>query len=330
MTDAPENHQESTAAPAAAGKKWAVAGLVVSIVFVLVCLVGAKMVYDRERLAPVGVTYYPAPYADDARCTDFLSALPEDIGDFTRVPIIDPAPAGAAAFSFDSRTRITVRCGVDLPFQYTALSDTVDTAGVTWLKVTDPTTGSDLVSFYTTNRFPVAVVTTTTGQLRDNDPLDMVAGAAETLQVHRHPLNPTPLSGLETVAGGTGKSDCTKLLQALPATIGGSAGYTRATPDQLADAGVEQPAAAWVADGLEPVVLRCGVPNSAEYKPGVSLQQVNGIAWFEDTVLSNGTTAGTWYLQGRSTTVAVSVPQSVAPTAMLEISDTIADNIGEK
>ncbi|MBN9644601.1 DUF3515 domain-containing protein [Corynebacterium mendelii] len=320
--------QPTTAPPA--NRRWAVIALVISIIFVLACLVGAKLVYDNERLAPVGVAYYPAPHADDDQCSSLITALPEDIGDFTRVPIIDPAPAGVAAFAMDSTTRITVRCGVDMPLQYTELSDTVDTGAITWLEVTDPTPGSDLASYYTTNRFPVVVVTTTGArQQQSTGPLTAVAGAADALSPTEQDTHPVPLSDLP--ADDTQPMPvCDAVIDALPDTLGGSANYRRVDEATLSRAGVPQPAAAWVSRGLEPVVVRCGVANSPAVVPGATLQQVDDIAWFQDTVLNNGTTSGTWYSQGRDTTVAASVPQPVAATVMLEISQAVAATTGTR
>ncbi|MDN6246069.1 MAG: DUF3515 domain-containing protein, partial [Corynebacterium casei] len=92
----------------------------------------------------------------------------------------------------------------------------------------------------------------------------------------------------------------------------------------------EENTAAWSAPGFEPIVIRCGVAPPAGYEPGEQLQQINDIPWFQDTTLGEGTTAGTWYALGRATDIAVSAPQGVANTALVELGEIISANTAEQ
>lgn len=64
--------------------------------------------------------------------------------------------------------------------------------------------------------------------------------------------------------------------------------------------------------------------NPENYKPGVQLQQVNDVPWFEDTTLAEGTTGGTWFALGRANDLALFAPQDVANSALVRMSDTLA------
>ena len=101
-------------------------------------------------------------------------------------------------------------------------------------------------------------------------------------------------------------------------------GYSRRT-----DAGGKD---TWVysAPGREEIVVRCGVAAPENYSAGVQLQQVNDVPWFEDTTLAEGTTAGTWFALGRADDLALSAPQDAANSALVRLSDALAEATPEQ
>ncbi|MDO5077972.1 DUF3515 domain-containing protein [Corynebacterium sp.] len=286
--------------------------LVLAVLLVVGVLTGAKIVYDRAAHQPVGMSIVDAP--DAAACGPLLDALPDTLARHPRAELADPAPEGAAAWASNSTDRITLRCGITLPLQYTKLSETTQAAGAAWLRVKDATPGANLETWYTVDRFPIVAVTAAA------DATDPVAGLDEALSkldAKKFEPHPVPLTDLKR-----GNADaCPQLMNALPETLG---------EYQRSDIKLEQTMAAWTATGLEPIVLRCGVADAPGYAAGAQLQQVDNVPWFLDTTLASGTTAGTWYALGRSANVAVSMPQSAGNTALVEFTTAIDRNLSEQ
>ncbi|MCK7661600.1 DUF3515 domain-containing protein [Corynebacterium antarcticum] len=296
-----------------------------SVALVIATLIGAKIVYRKAALQPVSMSTIDSPDADSTECSRFLDALPGELSGHPRAELADPAPAGAAAWRSNSVSRITLRCGVSLPLQFTTLSDTTDVNGTDWVRVDDATTGSSLRTWFAVNRTPVVAVTADDRALDDGEsPVEELSAALGTLDRTDPAPAPAPLSEL-----GPGSSDegCDKLLPSLPEKLGGAVGYTRVDGDRINAAGLPAGSAAWTAPGAAPVVLRCGVADAPSYEPGVQVQQVNDITWYHDTTLANGTTAGTWYALGRTANVAVSMPQAAGSTAIVGLGDAISRNI---
>ncbi|HZQ30657.1 MAG TPA: DUF3515 domain-containing protein [Mycobacterium sp.] len=110
--------------------------------------------------------------------------------------------------------------------------------------------------------------------------------------------------------------ECKTLMAALPQHL---ADFERATP---ADP-VPPATAAWrSAKVAQPVVLRCGVGQPAEFVVGVQLQEINGVEWFP---LPDPATARTTYLAvDRPVYVALTVPDGSGGAPVQEIADVLA------
>lgn len=304
--------------PSRSGRAAIYLSLVLAVALVLGVVVGAKVVFDRVAKQPVPMSDLPAPLADSPECASFLDTLPDELIGHDRAEILEPAPDGVAAWSSSSVERVTLRCGVDLPLQYTAYAPTEEVDGVEWLRITDATPGSTLQTWYAVDREQVVAVTADAESLgRHAEPVSGLSGSVATLPAAEHEPFPAPLSQL--AAGDT--AVCGDLLAALPDTV--------AEDHERIDV-PEDHTVAWVADGREPVVLRCGVAPPENYQPGIQLNQVNDIVWFEDTVLASGTTAGTWFALGRETDIAVSTPQDVSSEVLVQLGDVIAAETAEQ
>lgn len=289
-----------------------------AVALVLGVLVGARVFFNRVALQPVAMTELPAPEASSAECTSLIDALPSTLADLKRAELAEPAPEGAAAWQASSTERITLRCGVDAPAQYTPYAQTEDIDGARWLRVNDATPGSTLATWFTVDRSPVLAVTADTQQLRDGTaPVAGIDTAALTGPAPEQ--HPAPLADL-AAGGGAGAASCGSLLAAAPDSI--SDGYTRV------DAVSEQ-TVAWSAEGQDAIVLRCGVADPENYGPGARLDQINGVPWFEDVKLANGTTASTWYAMGRDVQVAASLPQAESNEAITNLTNLVAEHTGQ-
>lgn len=287
-----------------------------AVALVLGVLVGARVFFNRVALQPVAMTQLPAPEASSAECTSLIDALPSTLANLKRAELAEPAPEGAAAWQASSTERITLRCGVDAPAQYTPYAQTEDIDGARWLRVNDATPGSTLATWFTVDRSPVLAVTADTQQLRDGTaPVAGLDTAALTGPAPEQ--RPAPLADL-TAAGDSSK--CDNLLAAAPESI--AENYTRV------DAVSEQ-TVVWSATGQDAIVLRCGVADPANYGPGARLDQINGVPWFEDVKLANGTTASTWYAMGRDVQVAASLPQAESNEAITNLTNLIAEHTAQ-
>ncbi len=304
-----------------------VIALVLSLLLTAGVLVGARVLLGPAGQQQVAMSTLPAPEAESEECAALIESLPGSAFGHTRAQIIEPVPAGVAAWSSSELERVTLRCGVDMPFQYTELAETVEVDGVTWLPVADVTAGSSLQTWYSVDRFPVVAITADDMSTDNADtPVAPFTDAVGALEQRDGEPFPAPLSQL---AAGSG--NCSALIDALPPTLEVGSGEDAITYELIDDpamaaAGYGDDAVAWKSAGLEPIVVRCGVEPSENYEAGAVLQQINDIPWFEDTILATGTTSATWYALGRETDIAVSLPQ-YAGGALVQISEAIEEHV---
>lgn len=285
-----------------------------AIAFTLAVLFGARYVFNRAADQPVAMAEVPAPDAGSAECADFVANLPKKVLGYQRAELAEPAPAGAAAWQHSSTQRVTLRCGVDMPLQYNAYSQTQDVGGATWVRV-DDTPGSSMATWFTTDRSPVIAVTADTRQLGGHEsPVEQIDAGRLPLQDHQPA--PAPLSQL---AAGDAAA-CAGFRQRAPESIGEGYSLVDAADDPVNDSNT----VAWTAPGREPVVARCGVAAPENYRPGAQLAQVNGLPWFEDTEAGNGVTADTWYALGLPAVVAASIPATGGNEVVTNLSDYVS------
>ncbi|MGV0422763.1 DUF3515 domain-containing protein [Corynebacterium sanguinis] len=285
--------------------------LVLAVALIVGVLVGAKFYFNRVALTPVSMPELPSPLAGSPECASLLDALPNTLMGHRRAEIAEPAPAGAAAWQSSSTERVTLRCGVDIPLQYTEYTPTFEAGGVQWMRIDDPIAGSNLTTWYTTDRSPVVAVTANGGTGDAARALADVNVAA--LPEATHTPAPAPLSQLAD-GPATEAGTCDALLSALPQSP--AEGYTRLDVEQ-------ERTVAWQAEGKEPILLRCNVAPPENYEPGLQLYQINGVTWFEDTELADNPSASTWFALGRDAVIAVHLPQGEGNAAVTALSEAI-------
>ncbi|GAA1470768.1 DUF3515 domain-containing protein [Corynebacterium felinum] len=289
-----------------------VIALVLGVLLVIGTLVGAKVAYNRAALQPVSMATLDTPDAQSVECKEFIAALPNKVLGHPRAELVDPAPAGAAAWRSSSTQQVTLRCGVQLPLQFSALSTLRDDAGTAWLTIKDVTPSSTMQTWYAVHKEKVVAVTTDAEGLAGADsPVTDLGSALMVLKETEHQPHPVPLT--ELVADKSER--CDALVKHLPEQI---SEYQRSLIS------LDKGMAAWVAEGLEPIVLRCGVAFPESYTPGVKVTQVDDVVWFEDTIVGNGTTASYWYALGRDAGVVVSMPQAVGNSALVVLGEVMS------
>ncbi|MDK4291088.1 DUF3515 domain-containing protein [Corynebacterium pseudodiphtheriticum] len=359
----PDNELAATDPVEGIGRAPIYTSLGLSLGLVAVVLAGARIIGGGAPT--VTLSDLPAEHADSAECQQLIDSLPDEVADLPRAEIAEPAPAGVAAWAAGSsgaggnyRDQVSLRCGVDTPFQYSEYSHTqvVEADGASssenssgsasdgntateWLEVQDQTPGSTLTTWYSTNRFPTVAVTVDragNGTAGDDGADDGAGGnatapdsaAATTREAHK------------AIAQLTGATESLELHkhQPHPAPLSelasGSSGdlaacqslisaaqdgFTPAEDYELYD-DTAKDTIAWTHPGYEPIVLRCGIADP-DVPLGERLQQINEVPWFENTVLADGTTASTWYPLGREVAVAVSTPQAAAQESLSRITE---------
>ena len=115
--------------------------LLISAIVVAAGAIVAILALAVARQAPpspptVAVAAVPAPRADSTECRDLLGALPDQLGDYRRAPMAEPAPAGAAAWKSDGEP-VVLRCGLDRPVEFVVGSPLQVVDAVQWFELAD-------------------------------------------------------------------------------------------------------------------------------------------------------------------------------------------------
>ncbi len=117
----------------------------------------------REAPRPVAVPAVPAPQAESPACRSLAAALPQRLGDYQRVAIAQPAPAGATAWrSAPDGEPVVLRCGLDRPAGFVVGSPIQVVDRVQWFEVSagrQPAGGAGASTWCTVDR-PVYVTLT--------------------------------------------------------------------------------------------------------------------------------------------------------------------------
>lgn len=305
-----------------------IVALGLAIVLVIGVLLGARVVSDQAASQPVQLGELPGGNPDHPACAPLIDELPEEAAGLDRAEIQEPVPAGAAVWTGGEADELTLRCGVELPFQYTSLSETTEAEDTEWLHVKDPTTDS-LQTWYTVDRSPAIALTLyqVDAEVTTEDLAADLGAAISSVPGTEPEPRDTPLADMAPAAADATER-CTALMDNLPESFGNDPEYTRAS---IADTGLPADTdAAWTAPGHEPVVLRCGVAPPENYEAGAMLNQVNEVPWFEDTTLANGTTSSTWFALGRDIDIAVNVPQASGNAAVVSLGEAIVEHTDEQ
>lgn len=382
---------DDSTSPVSTPRYLLVLSTVLAILLIVVVIAAAKITMDKKVYAPVAMGPVDAPEASSQVCSDFVAALPRDLDRFRSVEVRDPAPEGAAAYRDSSGAELSVRCGVNVPDQYTVLSPVFTSGDARWTAVSDATPGSDLRTWYAVGGSPAVAVTASSDV---GSALEGVGSTISSLYDANSPAKPAPYPLSEApVAGGSGGSSgaggsggagasggsgeagtsggatespaCRKFLKSLPDALGdwrlvhisagskhggntgddksgngkssssGSDGGSKVkNPDALPE-GVDESvfdkapsgSATYLAEGHEPVVIRCGLEMPESYEPGANLTQVDDVPWFSDPSLSRGSTMGHWYALGREQIVGLAMPQSAGEEVISSVTSAISDSL---
>ncbi len=191
---------------------------VLAVALIVAVITAAKITVDRKVYAPMAMGPVDAPEASSQVCADFVDRLPGDLGRFRAVELREPAPSGAAGYRDSSGAELSVRCGVNVPDQYTVLSPVFSAGEVRWTAVSDATPGSDLRTWYAVGGSPAVAVTTSADV---GGALGAVGSALSSIYDANSPAKPAPypLSDAPVAGGSEGSGEAGP-----PGAAGGSEG----------------------------------------------------------------------------------------------------------
>lgn len=168
-----------------------VAAIVIPVVLLVVVLFMVRNVNDEAAEVaanePVTAVTLPAPGAESAECLDLVEALPDSLGDATRVPFNEPAPPGAAAYRMPDAESIVVRCGIEPPPTFTVGVPLQAVNDVQWFHQPDPDPAVTASTWVAVDRAQYVAVTlpgaSGTGPIQD---------LSDTLTAHFDAVEPRP------------------------------------------------------------------------------------------------------------------------------------------
>lgn len=125
-----------------------------------------------------------------------------------------------------------------------------------------------------------------------------------------------PVTAVTLPSPGAESEECLALVESLPDALGKA---SRVPFTEPAPAG----AAAYRLPDAEPVVVRCGLPAPPTFVVGTTLQEVNGVQWFNEPDPDPAVTSSTWVAVDRPQYVAVTLPGGSGTGPIQDVSDAL-------
>ncbi|MCJ0904876.1 DUF3515 domain-containing protein [Rhodococcus sp. ARC_M6] len=161
------------------------------VALIIGLVIAAVVAGKNPELEPVALGPVPAPTADSAACVSLLGALPETIGDFERAELVEPAPAGAAAWQRSESEPIVLRCGLDRPAEFDQAAALQVVNGVQWFQVSGTDIGLAASTWFAVDRGEYIGITVPDG----NGPTP-IQEFSDTISatLPQQPLDPAPIA----------------------------------------------------------------------------------------------------------------------------------------
>lgn len=124
-----------------------IAALLIAVTGVVAVLVVAAVRQGPSAPDPVAISSVPAPQADSGECDALIGALPDELGDYHRASVVEPAPAGTAAWQTDDAGAepLILRCGLTRPAEFVVGAPLQVVDAVQWFRVGEAGAGNDRV-----------------------------------------------------------------------------------------------------------------------------------------------------------------------------------------
>ncbi|QNG19253.1 DUF3515 domain-containing protein [Rhodococcus triatomae] len=162
------------------------------VALVIGLIVAAVLANRDPDLGPVALGTVPAPQADSPECTAVIDSLPDEVGDFRRAELVDPAPDAAAAWQREDSEPIVLRCGLDRPLEFDQASPLQVVDGVQWFEVSGAAQGIEASSWFAVDRGVYVGVTIPGGA--GPTPIQELSSVVQR-SLPAQPLDPAPVAG---------------------------------------------------------------------------------------------------------------------------------------
>lgn len=129
-------------------------------------IVFAVLATRSPVLEPVVLGAAEAPEAESEQCTELIAAVPDELADLTRAEIVEPVPAGTAAWQDPDDPEadaVILRCGLDRPHEFVQNSPLQVVGDVEWLEVDGTEDGLDSSTWTAVDRGVYIALTLPTG-----------------------------------------------------------------------------------------------------------------------------------------------------------------------
>jgi hypothetical protein len=137
-----------------------IAALIIAVGGVIAVLVVAAVLQRSLAQEPVAITEIPAPRAASPDCRALVDALPDQLGDYRRAAVREPAPTGTAAWQSQEPggEALILRCGLDRPAEFVVGAPLQAVDAIQWFQHKDEA-GGDRSTWFAVDR-PVYVALT--------------------------------------------------------------------------------------------------------------------------------------------------------------------------
>ena len=173
-----------------------IAALVIAVGSLVALLVVAAVLQRSPEQEPVAISEVPAPEADSPDCRALVEALPDELGDYRRAAVRDPAPVGAAAWQREEpgEEALILRCGVGRPGEFVVGAPLQVVDAVQWFRVGEAgvgdQAGGDRSTWFAVDRPVYVALTLPPGS--GSAPIQVISKTiAEKLQ--ERPVDPAPV-----------------------------------------------------------------------------------------------------------------------------------------
>ncbi|BBX51452.1 DUF3515 domain-containing protein [Mycolicibacterium poriferae] len=120
-----------------------IVAVVVAVGAVVAVLAVAAVRQRQPAPEPIAISTVPAPRAESPECGALIGALPDQLGDYQRAPVVEPTPPGTAAWQSDAGAEaLILRCGLDRPAEFVVGAPLQMVDAVQWFRVGETAAGA--------------------------------------------------------------------------------------------------------------------------------------------------------------------------------------------
>lgn len=189
---APSTDDAAPAGPARRSPALMATAIALPVALVVGVVVAAVLANRNPVLEPVAVGAAETPDAGAPDCLALTDALPEKMGDYQKVALVEPAPESAAAWRSATEADvepIVLRCGFERPLEFVQGASLQEVNNVQWFMIDGAEQGLDASTWVAVDRSAYVALTLPNGT--GSAPIQGVSDAI-TAAMAEQPIDPAP------------------------------------------------------------------------------------------------------------------------------------------